>query len=535
MSQVLPEEIAAWADRIAEYARAEGLDFFETVFEILPVEKMNQVAAYGGFPQRYPHWHFGMEFERLAKQHTYGLGKIYEMVINNDPCYAYLLADNALVDQKTVIAHVYAHCDFFKNNVWFSKTNRKTMDEMANHATRVRRYVERYGLEEVERFIDTCLSLEDLIDPHSSFMQRRDPAEPRHNARRVQRPPKPEVTRYPAKRYMDRYINPADRLAAEERSLHEAATQAAGKVPATPEQDVLRFLLDRSPLEDWQADILAIIREEAYYFAPQGQTKIMNEGWASYWHSTLMTNYCLGDEELITYCEHHSGTLATSPGRLNPYKVGLELFRDIERRWNTGRHGLEYDACDNMAERRTWGKGTEPKGRVVGLDSPGRRKIFDVRRIYNDVLFLDEFLTPEFVEDQKLYHYRYDPASGRMVVVNRDFQKIKQQMLFMLTNHAQPCIYVLDGNYRNRGELYLGHKHIGVDLDIKYAAETLKAVQRIWGRPVHLHAIIDDSPILFTFDGQQSTQQHVDGAIEPPANVLAAGRPGSAKSAEHAK
>ena len=86
-----------------------------------------------------------------------------------------------------------------------------------------------------------------------------------------------------------------------------------------------------------QSDILSMIREEAYYFAPQGQTKIINEGWAVYWHSTLMTNYCLRDTELITYCDHHSGTLATSPGRLNPYKLGVELFRDIERRWNTGR------------------------------------------------------------------------------------------------------------------------------------------------------------------------------------------------------
>jgi stage V sporulation protein R len=125
------------------------------------------------------------------------------------------------------------------------------------------------------------------------------------------------------------------------------------------------------------------------------------------------------------------------------------------------------------------------------------------------------------VDDQKLYHYRFDPATGRMVVVNRDFDKIKRQLLFMLTNHGQPYIYVLDGNYRNRGELYLGQKHVGVDLDIKYATETLKAVQHIWGRPVHLHAIIDDSPILFTFDGQQSTQQHVDEGIDPPANVLA--------------
>ena len=224
MPTSLPKELAEWAERIAEYARAEGLDFYDTIFEVLNYNQVTQVAAYGGFPQRYPYWHFGMEYERLRKQRTYGLGKIYEMVINSDPCYAYLLNDNALVDQKTVIAHVYAHCDFFKNNIWFSRTNRRMMDEMANHATRIRRYVERYGLEEVEKFIDTCLSMEDLIDPHSPFMRRRPRRTQRPGDRRRERPSKPQATRYPAKRYMDRYINPADRLAAEELALHEAAT-----------------------------------------------------------------------------------------------------------------------------------------------------------------------------------------------------------------------------------------------------------------------------------------------------------------------
>ncbi|MCH7813658.1 MAG: SpoVR family protein, partial [Planctomycetes bacterium] len=516
MPVVFSKQLAEWSERIAEHARTEALDFFDTFFEVLTYDEMHQVAAYGGFPQRYPYWRFGMEYERLRKQHAYGLGKIYEMVINNDPCYAYLLADNALVDQKTVMAHVYGHADFFKNNDWFKPTNRKMMDEMANHATRIRRYVERYGLEEVEQFMDTCLALENLIDPHSVFMERRPP----RNAPRPDKRDQPELTRYPAKAYMDRYINPSDALAAEERELRRLAEEATGRIPEAPQRDVLLYLLENASLEDWQADVLAIVREEAYYFAPQGQTKIMNEGWASYWHSTLMTNYCLRDEELITYCEHHSGTLATSPGRLNPYKLGIELLRDIERRWNTGRYGLEYDRCDNMAERRNWGKGTGPTGRVVGRDSPGRAKIFEVRRIYNDVTFLDAFLTPEFVEEQKLYHYRYDPNTGRMIVVSRDFERIKQQMLFMLTNHAQPYIYVLDGNYRNRGELYLGQKHVGVDLEIKYATETLKAIQTLWGRPVHIQADIDESSMLFSYDGEQSTQQHIDDALEAPANSL---------------
>jgi stage V sporulation protein R len=504
-----PAELEQQRRIIEERARAEGLDFFETIFELVDFDQMNQIAAYGGFPQRYQHWRFGMEYERLRKQHTYGLGKIYEMVINNDPCYAYLLTDNELVDQKTVMTHVYAHCDFFKNNVWFSKTSRKMMDGMANHATRVQRHIEREGLEPVERFLDVCLSLENLIDPYSPFMKRQ-PTPPR---RSIHRPPErsqaPEVSRFPAKRYMERYINPPAALAAERERDRAAAEQQRRAFPAAPERDVLGFLLRHAPLEDWQADLLDIIRTEAYYFAPQGQTKIMNEGWATYWHSHMMTRYHLRDHELISYADHHSGTLATGPGRLNPYKLGVELLRDIEERWNKGRFGKDFDECDSIERRRQWDTGLKQ----------GREKIFEVRRVHNDITFIDEFLTPEFVERHKLYHYRYDPATGRMVVVNRDFDHIKQTMLFMLTNHGQPYIYVVDGNYANRGELYLAHKHIGVDLDIKYATECLRNLEHIWHRPVHLQARIKEDQTLFHCAGGEVKQERISEDSPVPAHV----------------
>src|SRR5213082_3046477 len=158
----LPHYLREWQEKIETYARKCGLDFFPQVFEILTFDEMNEVAAYGGFPTRYPHWRWGMDYERLSKGYEYGLSKIYEMVINNDPCYAYLLEGNSSVDQKMVMAHVYGHCDFFKNNIWFSKTNRKMMDIMANHATKIRKYIDKYGLDAVESFIDICLSIDDL-------------------------------------------------------------------------------------------------------------------------------------------------------------------------------------------------------------------------------------------------------------------------------------------------------------------------------------------------------------------------------------
>lgn len=504
----ISQELGEFARHIADVAARQGLDFFETRFEVVDYDTMCQIAAYGGFPQRYPHWRFGMEYEKLRKQHVYGLGRIYEMVINNDPCYAYLLADNELTDQKLVMAHVYAHCDFFKNNIWFGKTNRRMMDEFANHSTRIRRHVDRYGFEDVEKFVDTCVALDNLIDPHSMFM-RREPADrgvplaPRQAAEE-------QVVRYETKPYLDRWVNPPQRLREEREKAMQKRRSEMHALPAQPMRDVLLFLLKHAPLEDWEADILSIVREEAYYYAPQGMTKIMNEGWATFWHSRLMTRHLLKDDELITYADHHAGTTAMPPGQINPYKIGVELFRDIEERWNKGRFGKEYEECESLDARRHWDKGL----------MQGMEKVFEVRRVYNDVTFIDDFLTPEFVERLRLFHYRYDPATRRMVVVNRDYDKIKQQLLFMLTNHAQPYIYVVDGNYRNRGELYLAHRHTGADLDIRFAVESLKNVQSLWRRPTHLQAMINDEMVLFSFDGSQGQQQKIHGDLPKPAHAV---------------
>jgi stage V sporulation protein R len=507
--RTFPRELEAYRRQIEQTARDVGLDFYEVIFEMVDFDEMAQMAAYGGFPQRYPHWRFGMEYEKLRKQHKYGLGKIYEMVINNDPCYAYLLTDNELVDQKLVMAHVYGHCDFFKNNIWFSKTSRKMMDGMANHATRVWRIIERQGYEAVEKFLDVCLTLENLIDSYSPFMKR-EPERTRPRADRPEDEPAEErLTRYPAKRYMERYINPPEELAAERERDRLAAEAERRAFPVTPQRDVLQFLLQYAPLEDWQADILSIVRDEAYYFAPQGMTKIMNEGWASYWHSYLMTRYHLRDAEVITYCDHHSGTMASSPGRLNPYKLGIELFRDIEDRWNKGRFGKDYEECQSIEQRRKWDRQL----------NQGREKIFEVRRVHNDVTFIDEFLTEEFCERHKLFHYRADPQTGRIVSTSADFHKVKQQLLFMLANHGQPYIYVVDGNYGNRGELYLAHKHLGVDLDLKYAGECIASLQALWKRPVRLQARIDDDMMLFSHDGKQLTQQKIKDDLPKPAHT----------------
>ena len=493
----LPSEIKDIQDRMEEIAASYGLDFFETIFEMLDYEELSMFAAYGGFPLRYPHWRFGAEYDELMKSYAYGLSKIYEMVINTDPCYAYLLSANSITDQKLVIAHVYGHCDFFKCNAWFSKTNRKMLDQMANHASRINRYIDRHGYEPVEKFIDACLSLENLIDPHAPHIRR--PSEPvrqpKAKNKKSDDEEQSEQGRFDAKEYMDPFINPPDVLEREtlERERTRQELQASRKFPQHPQRDVLLFLLQFAPLQEWQHDVLAMIREEAYYFAPQGQTKIMNEGWASYWHSTIMTKHGLTDAEVVEYADHHSGTMAMSPQRLNPYKIGIELFRDIEERWNRGQFGPEWDDCEDMAARGAW-------NRDVGL---GREKIFEVRRIHNDLTFIDTFLTEDFCRRHKFFSFAYNDDTGNYEIASREFQAIKQQLLVSLTNHGRPFIYVIDGNYRNRGELYLRHEYQGVELKQDYARDTLVNLQLIWSRPVHIETIIDDEPAVLSYDGQQ--------------------------------
>ncbi|MGE4000130.1 MAG: SpoVR family protein [Planctomycetaceae bacterium] len=899
----LPAELKAIQDEMEEVAAGYGLDFFETIFEVLDYEELSMFAAYGGFPVRYPHWRFGAEYDELMKSYSYGLSKIYEMVINTDPCYAYLLSANAITDQKLVIAHVYGHCDFFKCNAWFSKTNRRMLDQMANHAAWINRYIDRYGYEKVEQFIDACLSLDDLIDPYSPHIRRTpDPKKVEEDAERRRQDEEKEEKglpeakgRFASKDYMDAFVNPPEVLQAEEaaRKRKIETQEASRSFPAEPQRDVLLFLLQHAPLKEWQHDILAIIRDEAYYFAPQGQTKIMNEGWAcvaaetlvytdrglipmadlvehgpaevcdgrvrqtvydshvmrdyetitvetrrglkltgsvnhrvlladgvtwrrldelqegdrlsvsggqglwadetvaldwrpvrrvnlqdvaeradvsvwtvlrhrqgrrtrsapaittalaeyestenqalstshanrcepsiprcvdaclgaflgyligdghisrvkrnlglttgdiesadefsrlaqtlfglpvavkqdegrirvlvhsetladfltdglgltsgpsaaektvpdvilrspepvvtaflrayfdcdayagkqgvilssksdtlssqvqllllnygilsrrrqqsdgcwhvhltgtsaerfaerigfglvrkqaalskylnghqwqkterwedevvslprgrqdvydisvtetrryaaaglvnhnSYWHSKIMTRHGLTDAEVIDYADHHSGTMAMSPQRLNPYKVGIELFKDIEERWDKGRFGAEWDDCDDISARTHWDK-------QLGL---GRDKIFEVRRVHNDVTFIDTFLTEDFCRKHKFFSFAYNEHTGDYEIASREFEAIKLQLLTSLTNHGRPFIYVHDGNYKNRGELYLRHEYQGIELKLDYARDTLVNLQKLWGRPVHIETVVDDEPTIISYDG----------------------------------
>lgn len=492
-SSQIPQHLREAQRDIEAVAAHYGLNFPSVHYEMVTSKVMNIVAARDGFPIRYPYWGFGMNHYELSTGYEYGQQKIYELVVNTDPVYAYLMVNNTDLDQKIVMAHVCGHADFFSNNVHFAHTDRNAMNTMANHGARIQAYMDRYGVTEVELFIDKCRAIHNLIDPFSipSFYAVEDKA-----------PHTDELTipRFPVSSdYLDPYVNPPELLKQQQERAQREREKETSRFPATPERDVMQFLMENAPMTPWQRDVMSIIREEAYYFLPQMQTKIMNEGWASYWHSKLMTEDVAHDCDIIDYAAMNAGVLHQQPGQLNPYKLGVELFRHIEDKWDKGRFGKEYEECTDAEERANWDK-------KLGL---GREKIFEVRKLHNDYSFLANFLDMDFCEKQKLFVFSENQRTGDIVIRSREFEKVKNKLLDELLNSGNPIIRVKDANYQNRGELLLHHEHVGKDLDPEYTKRTLEVLQKIWKRPVAVETTVKGDAKVLTYDGQRHSSKYV--------------------------
>ncbi len=466
------EELREQARRLVE---AAGLDPWPVIFGIVDHDQLNEYSAYDGFPERFPHWSFGMSYDYFRKRSAYSGWWTYELVINTNPAIAYLRESNTPVENKGVMIHVYAHVDFFKNNYWFSKTSKDMIKVMHTHAERVEEYMEKYGIERVESFIDKALSLQYEIDQYAPFIKRalKASGEDEHGR---------EPLRIPVKRdYMDRFLNPPKWLEERRARLREAQERARQPRDETellkPQKDILGFIMKHGRLENWQKDILAMIREESYYFVPQIQTKLMNEGWASYWQSKLMAEFAQPNE-FIDHADMMSKVLAG--GALNPYALGKLIWEDIKERWDKGRFGRDWELCKDPEKKRRW----DTKANL------GTEKIFEVRRTYNDVMFLSEFFTPELFEKLKLFAYEYIPETGAYHITSRDYEDVKKKLLLQHTNLGRPMVKVATGNYGNRGELLLLHFYNGVGLHLEEAKEVLKNIYTMWGRPVNLKTII---------------------------------------------
>ncbi|HEY0006229.1 MAG TPA: SpoVR family protein [Pyrinomonadaceae bacterium] len=443
-----------------------GLDPFPTRFEIVPAGVMYEIGSYA-LPGRYSHWTFGKAYHRMKTMYDFGLSKIYEVVINTDPAYGFLLETNSPIQNKLVIAHVLGHVDFFKHNVYFSKTNRRMVESVSSHSGRMMQYEFKYGRKRVEKFLDAVLAIEEHIDP-DFFIRRENPQDPPREK------PKRAQGRYDDLWNLAETIEP------------EAVEEDGPPQEQLPQKDIVYYIMRHSPhLEDWQRDVMAMIHEEMEYFIPQMQTKIMNEGWASFWHSRIMRELELTDDEHLEFADLHSGVISPHKGQLNPYYLGYKIFEDIERRW------------DNPS--------SEEQERLGRAGGQGREKIFEVRELDNDISFLRNYLTEELCEELDLFVYEL-VEEEEWTITEKRWKQVRDQLVANMTNFGFPYLMVADGDYNNNRELYLRHAYEGTELDQRYGRKALEHVYTLWGRPVHLETVVDEERIVLHYDGEDHSE-----------------------------
>lgn len=409
MREYAMRELEYWNDRIEELVQKAGLDCFEQYFEIVSYEDMLCYGAYVGMPTHYPHWSYGKSYERQKSFYQYNLaGLPYEMVINSDPCIAYLMRDNTLLLQILTIAHVYGHNDFFKNNRLFKRDTRpeQTVETFKTHANRVRQYNNdpSIGADRVERILDAAHALRFQVCRHGEG-------------------------KLPDKKQL--------------------AEEAEIPVPERLQEDLLAFLAERGQLAEWERDLINIVRQETLYFIPQMETKIMNEGWASYWHYQLLNQLELPQGLHLEFLQRHNLVIRPHEGRINPYFVGFKMF-------------------DYLAKQ-----------------PDGAHKIKAVRAEERDQSFLRRYLNQELCEELRLFSYAVD---GEELVVDEvadeeGWKKVRDTLVTSIGVGAIPIIRPLS---IDQGALVLEHVYDGRELELNYAKETLKYVAELWGAKVEL-------------------------------------------------
>ena len=459
------EDLQEWNQRIVELVQRFGLDPYTQEFEICDYEEMLSYMVYSGMPSHYPHWSYGKAYEKLKTLYDYGLsGLPYEMVINSDPCIAYLMRDNTLALQILTIAHVYGHNDFFKNNFTFRTIRAEfTIETFKAHANRVRHYVEdpSIGLEKVERILDAA---------HALSLQCRRNLSIRKQTETEQRIAKLENSKPSTDPFQ---------------SIHRRKDWVSpdlDKVPLYPEEDILLFIRDHNPqLADWERDLLTMVHEQAQYFIPQIETKIMNEGWASFWHKRILEALDLPQGLRLEFFVRHTQVLSPTPGAINPYYVGMKVWEDIEKRWT---HPSPEEVKEFGPKKET-----------------ASEKLIEVREVERDSSLLRRYLTEELIRELNLFEYQ---SRGNEKVVSRvadqeNWQAIKDTLLQNVGTGTIPVIKVEDADYNNNRSLFLKHYHDGRDLQIEYAEKTLQYLRQLWGRDVVLETVVNDKKSLLCY------------------------------------
>lgn len=454
---------------IKDLATESGLDFFPVIFEFVNRDIMLEACSYG-LPVRARHWSYGRSYQHQKVYGEMGLSKVYEIVFNNDPSYAFLLDTNPDIINIMVGAHVFGHVHFFKHNVMFKKSDRNMIYRAAERASRVDKYIEQYGLDKVEHLMDIGFALDNHIDWHKGVFRKKYPGR------------KVEERKIKFGEFED-LLNISDNS---RRSVRRVVT--GDKLPPHPEKDLLWFLVNYAPLEEWEKDILEIIREESYYFYPIVSTKIMNEGFASFWHAELMYKYNgVREDEYLEFCRCHSAVVQPgSPFNINPYYLGFKVFTDIREKW------------DKLH--------AEGKSDINGI-----QKVIQVAAEEDDASFLRNYLTRELAETLGMFNYGYrlhrDPDTkdedlteehGIVELKDRELDKIIEHIIRPVLNYGAPLIAIteVDGD-----TLILKHEDRYGPLDEKYTEKTMEYVYELWGGPVELRTYdYDEEELTYCFD-----------------------------------
>lgn len=461
-------DLEAWDEKIREKVEAFGLTCYDQEFEICDHTQMLGAMAYHGMPAHYPHWSYGKSFERQSTLYNHGAaGLPYEMVINASPSLAYLMSQNSLCLQILTIAHVYAHNDFFRNNATFKYTKAgSVIPSFKARADRVRAYMEdpSIGINRVEPLLDAAHAL--------SMQCSRNPA----------------IRKLSQEEQRARAVAGAEPPVDEYRKIHkrpEYVEPDLSRVPLEPDEDILLFIRDHQPrLSDWERDLLTIVHEESQYFIPQMETKIMNEGWATYWHREIMNSLDLPQDIYLEFLVRHNQVVQPIAGDINPYHVGLKVWDDIKRR---------YD---------------EPTDEEVARDGKpamtGHEMMFALRETDRDSSFLRRFLTEDLCGELGLFEFQ--SQDGSLVVTETtdegDWKTIRETLLRSVGTASLPVIKVEDADYDQNGTLLLTHAHDGRNLHPGYAEHSLAHVYQLWGRPVVLRTAHDGDEQTWCYDDE---------------------------------
>jgi stage V sporulation protein R len=426
------EKLREYDEKICILAKEEGLDWFPINYETCDYYEMIGHMSYHGMPSHYPHWSYGKSFERTHQLYNAGMeGLPYELIINSDPSIAYLMRENPMYLQLLIMCHCTGHSDFFKSNRTFEDTRPESVTiRFRNARKRMQEYIEdpSIGIDKVERILDAA---------HAIRFQ-------------TNRYPRKKLTHKELKsEYLEKIKNDQD---------EEWAEFDIDKIPLEPAHDLLGFIVEHAHhLDDWEKDLINIVRDESEYFIPQIKTKIMNEGWASFWHYKLMHKLELPQKYHIPFLKSHNQVIRPHIGGVNPYHLGFKMFQKIEERY-----GLE--------------------------------RCFFARETCHDESFIREYITEDDCIELNLFSYSKKKEYYSIDEISDEdgWKNVRADLIASVGINSTPKIYV--NSVDDGGILVLRHEHDGRDLDLNYADEVIQYVTVLWGDVVKLMTVIEDEP-----------------------------------------